>query len=78
MIVTLYVDDGLALEFDGVESVKYFFGLDEVSEDDLKAADGKHVCVDPYSEDIHGSRVLMWADTAHDLGEAYSEACADI
>lgn len=76
-MISVFVD-GQAVPFEGLEDVKDFFGLDEISEDDYAAIDGKHACVDPYSEDIHNSRVLMWADTEADLERNYRESCADI
>lgn len=77
MSVTCYVDQ-TEMEFFGLEDVKDFFGLDEIDEKDFREIDGKHICVDPFSEDVHNSRVLMWADTKDQLDRDYQEACDDI
>ena len=75
--ITCFVE-GVAFPFVSMEDVKDFFGLDEIDQADFVAIDGKHVCVDPYAEDIHDKRVLMWADTAEALERDYKEACDEI
>jgi len=75
--IICFVDD-VAMPFASMEDVKDFFGLDEIDAEDFERIEGKHICVDPYAEDIHDKRVLMWADTAEALEYEYKEACNDI
>ena len=75
--ITCFVE-GVRLFFVSAEDVKDFFGLDEIDHEDFSQIDGKHICVDPYAEDIHNKRVLMWADTSEALERDYKEACDDI
>lgn len=73
----VYINDE-PVNIDTASDLVAMFGLDELDYETLTSIEGKHICVDPYAEDVHNRRVLMWADTSKALDDDYRESCADI